>query len=83
MVPAGRQVRQDGYPKAVWDGALLRLGDHAHEIFERATPWRYFFYLQNLLVAVPTSGSGPLGVTWSLAVEELYYLQVETCLPLG
>jgi len=44
-------------------------------IFETASPsWSYFLFLQNFLVATPTGAFGPLGVTWSLAVEELFYL---------
>jgi peptidoglycan/LPS O-acetylase OafA/YrhL len=53
----------------------LVLHQQAHDIFQRAHPWwSYFFYLQNLLVADPPGAFGPLGVTWSLAVEELFYL---------
>jgi peptidoglycan/LPS O-acetylase OafA/YrhL len=47
----------------------------AHDIFQRAHPWwSYFFYLQNFFVAQPLKSFGALGVTWSLAVEELFYL---------
>ena len=48
----------------------------AHQIFEpRSMPWwSYFVYLQNFLVPVITRATGPLGVTWSLAVEEQFYL---------
>jgi peptidoglycan/LPS O-acetylase OafA/YrhL len=47
----------------------------ASMVFERSSPWwAYPFFLQNLLVAVPTSAAGLLGVTWSLAVEEQFYL---------
>jgi peptidoglycan/LPS O-acetylase OafA/YrhL len=47
----------------------------AHIILERSSPrWAYPFFLQNFLVRVPTLASGPLGVTWSLAVEELFYV---------
>jgi len=47
----------------------------AVEIFQRASPrWSYFIFLQNFLVASPLGAFGPLGVTWSLAVEELFYL---------
>ena len=48
----------------------------AHRIFEpRSMPWwSYFVYLQNFLVPVVTSATGLLGVTWSLAVEEQFYL---------
>jgi len=48
----------------------------AHQIFEpRSMPWwSYFVYLQNFLVPSITRATGLLGVTWSLAVEEQFYL---------
>jgi len=48
----------------------------AHAIFEaRSAPWwSYLFYLQNFMVPVITMATGPLGVTWSLAIEEQFYL---------
>jgi peptidoglycan/LPS O-acetylase OafA/YrhL len=47
----------------------------APEIFRKSSPWwSYLIYMQNFLVAQPTGGVGPLGVSWSLAVEELFYL---------
>lgn len=48
----------------------------AHTIFAaRSSPWwSYLFFLQNFLVPVPTMATGLLGVTWSLAVEEQFYL---------
>jgi peptidoglycan/LPS O-acetylase OafA/YrhL len=54
---------------------LLRPSE-AHRIFEsRSMPWwSYFVFLQNFLVPVATKATGPLGVTWSLAVEEQFYL---------
>jgi peptidoglycan/LPS O-acetylase OafA/YrhL len=47
-----------------------------HTIFaERSSPWwAYLLFLQNFLVPVPTMATGLLGVTWSLAVEEQFYL---------
>jgi peptidoglycan/LPS O-acetylase OafA/YrhL len=53
---------------------LLR-PQNAAEIFHRSDPWwSYPFFLQNFLVADPALSVGPLGVSWSLAVEELFYL---------
>jgi peptidoglycan/LPS O-acetylase OafA/YrhL len=48
----------------------------AQTIFEaRSAPWWAFpLFLQNFLVPVPTMATGLLGVTWSLAVEEQFYL---------
>ena len=41
----------------------------------RSSPWwAYFVFLQNFLVPIPTQAIGLLGVTWSLAVEEQFYL---------
>lgn len=53
---------------------LLR-PQNAAELFHRSNPWwSYPFFLQNFLVADPALSVGPLGVSWSLAVEELFYL---------
>jgi peptidoglycan/LPS O-acetylase OafA/YrhL len=53
---------------------LLRPQDAA-ELFQRSSPWwSYPFFLQNFLVNAPALAVGPLGVSWSLAVEELFYL---------
>jgi peptidoglycan/LPS O-acetylase OafA/YrhL len=47
----------------------------AHAILERSSPWwAYPFFLQNFFVAIPQQAAGPLGVTWSLAIEEQFYL---------
>jgi peptidoglycan/LPS O-acetylase OafA/YrhL len=53
---------------------LLRPSE-AHSIFERSTPWwAYPVFLQNFMVRIPTNAAGALAVTWSLAVEEQFYL---------
>jgi len=47
----------------------------AHAILERSSPrWAYPFFLQNFFVAIPQEAAGALGVTWSLAIEEQFYL---------
>jgi peptidoglycan/LPS O-acetylase OafA/YrhL len=48
----------------------------ANAIFApRSSPWwAYPIFLQNFLVPIPTMATGLLGVTWSLAVEEQFYL---------
>ena len=52
----------------------LRPSD-AHTVFERSSPWwAYPLFLQNFLVPSSTGATGPLGVTWSLAIEEQFYL---------
>jgi peptidoglycan/LPS O-acetylase OafA/YrhL len=47
-----------------------------HAVFEaRSSPWwAYPIFLQNFLIPIPTQATGLLGVTWSLAVEEQFYL---------
>lgn len=54
---------------------FLRPSD-AQAIFSaRSSPWwAYPLFLQNLLVPVPTGATGLLAVTWSLAIEEQFYL---------
>ncbi len=53
---------------------LLRPSE-AHTVFERSSPWwAYPVFLQNFLVASSTMAAGPLGTTWSLAIEEQFYL---------
>ena len=48
----------------------------AHMVFgSRSSPWwAYPLYLQNFLVPNPTGATGLLAVTWSLAIEEQFYL---------
>jgi len=47
-----------------------------HAVFEaRSSPWwSFLFFGQNFLLPIPTMATGLLGVTWSLAVEEQFYL---------
>jgi peptidoglycan/LPS O-acetylase OafA/YrhL len=53
------------------------------ELFERSSPWwSYPLFLQNFLVSAPALAVGPLGVSWSLAVEELFYLVWPLCVRL-
>lgn len=47
----------------------------AHTVFDRSSPWWAFpLFLQNFLVRNSSGATGPLGVAWSLAVEEQFYL---------
>jgi peptidoglycan/LPS O-acetylase OafA/YrhL len=44
-------------------------------IAARSSPWwAYPFFLQNFLVHDSTGATGPLGVTWSVAIEEQFYV---------
>jgi peptidoglycan/LPS O-acetylase OafA/YrhL len=53
---------------------LLRPSE-AHTVFEKSSPWwAYPLFLQNFFIQVPTNAAGPLAVTWSLAIEEQFYL---------
>src|SRR5580704_1561560 len=46
-----------------------------HLVVETSSPWWAFpLFLQNFLLAISTNAAGPLGVTWSLAIEEQFYL---------
>ncbi len=54
---------------------LARPSETATLFEPRSSPWwAYPLFLQNFLVPVPTMATGPLGVTWSLAIEEQFYL---------
>jgi len=57
--------------------ARAALGEHAHFgwLFGNPLPlWRFATFTQNILVAKAGFTGGWLGVTWSLAVEEQFYL---------
>lgn len=44
-------------------------------VLQQSSPWWAFpIYLQNFLLSPSTTAAGPLGVTWSLAIEEQFYL---------
>lgn len=44
-------------------------------VIARSSPWwAYPFFLQNFLVYDSTGATGPLGVTWSVAIEEQFYV---------
>ena len=44
-------------------------------VLQTSSPWWAFpLYLQNFLLPISTNAAGPLGVTWSLAIEEQFYL---------
>ncbi len=54
---------------------LLRPSEVPTVFGPRSSPWwAYPLFLQNFLIPVPTNATGLLGVTWSLAVEEQFYL---------
>lgn len=47
----------------------------ATSVFARSSPWwAYPLFLQNFIIPDPTGATGPLGVTWSLAIEEQFYI---------
>lgn len=51
-------------------------------MFENAMPWwTYFLFLQNIAMGLEGSfGANFLGITWSLAVEEQFYLLAPFCM---
>jgi len=54
---------------------LVRPSESATIFAERSSPWwAYPFFLQNFLVPIPANATGLLGVSWSLAIEEQFYL---------
>ncbi|MFV0337011.1 MAG: acyltransferase family protein [Chthoniobacterales bacterium] len=54
----------------------LALASH-NWLFKEALPfWSYFFFLQNFFMHSAGFGPNWLGVTWSLAIEEQFYLLI-------
>jgi peptidoglycan/LPS O-acetylase OafA/YrhL len=54
---------------------LLRPSEAKSVFGAQSSPWWAFpLFIQNCLVRIPTQATGLLGVTWSLAVEEQFYL---------
>jgi len=50
------------------------------DVIRTSSPWWAFpLFLQNFLLPISTNAAGPLAVTWSLAIEEQFYL---FCAPL-
>jgi peptidoglycan/LPS O-acetylase OafA/YrhL len=46
-----------------------------YAVVQTSSPWWAFpLFLQNFLLPISTNAAGPLGVTWSLAIEEQFYL---------
>lgn len=44
-------------------------------VLQTSSPWWAFpLFLQNFLLPISTNAAGPLAVTWSLAIEEQFYL---------
>jgi peptidoglycan/LPS O-acetylase OafA/YrhL len=67
---------------------VVRFLNHAEyqDVLRTASPWWVFpLFLQNFLLPVSTNAAGPLAVTWSLAIEEQFYvvwpLVVRFCSP--
>jgi peptidoglycan/LPS O-acetylase OafA/YrhL len=56
---------------------IVRFLDRAefHTVLQQSSPWwAYPLFLQNFVGPISTNAAGPLGVTWSLAIEEQFYL---------
>jgi peptidoglycan/LPS O-acetylase OafA/YrhL len=45
------------------------------DVLHQSSPWwAYLLFVQNFVGPISTNAAGPLGVTWSLAIEEQFYL---------
>lgn len=56
---------------------VVRFVSHSEyqDVLRTASPWWAFpLFLQNFLLPISTNAAGPLGVTWSLAIEEQFYV---------
>jgi len=56
---------------------VVRFLNHAEylTVVQTSSPWwAFLIFLQNFLLPISTNAAGPLGVTWSLAIEEQFYL---------
>jgi peptidoglycan/LPS O-acetylase OafA/YrhL len=56
---------------------IVRFLNHTEyqTVMQTSSPWWAFpLFLQNFLLPISTNAAGPLAVTWSLAIEEQFYL---------
>jgi peptidoglycan/LPS O-acetylase OafA/YrhL len=56
---------------------MVRFISHSEfeTVIQTSSPWWAFpLFLQNFLLPISTNAAGPLAVTWSLAIEEQFYL---------
>jgi peptidoglycan/LPS O-acetylase OafA/YrhL len=56
---------------------IVRFVNHSEfqAVLQTSSPWWAFpLFLQNFLLPISTNAAGPLAVTWSLAIEEQFYL---------
>jgi peptidoglycan/LPS O-acetylase OafA/YrhL len=56
-------------------GVRLLSPAEGYQVISQSAPWwAYLLFLQNFLMVASTNAAGPLGVTWSVAIEEQFYL---------
>ena len=53
---------------------LLSRSEFQTVVQQSAPWWAYILFLQNFIGPISTNAAGPLGVTWSLAIEEQFYV---------